>query len=49
MVAECEVTSSLGVERIKSFDAAWHRMLDLAKQTLPVKCRLIGFVRKDGA
>lgn len=46
VVAECTITSSLGVEVVRSFDLAWHRMLEIGKTTTPVKCRLNGFVRK---
>lgn len=44
VVAELTVTSPVGVEVIKSFDAAWHRSLELPK---PVHTILNGFVRKD--
>ncbi len=47
LVAECVVTSSLGVEHIKSFDKAWHRMLEIGETYPPVKCKFVGFVRKD--
>jgi len=43
VVAELEVTSSLGKERVRSFDKAWHRFLEVP---CPSNCRLIGFVRK---
>lgn len=44
VVAELTVTSSEGVETLKSFDNAWHRALELPK---PVEVRFTGFVRKD--
>jgi hypothetical protein len=47
MVAEIEITSALGTERIRSFDAAWTRMGEIGYETLPVRCKLVGFVRKD--
>lgn len=46
VVAECTITSSLGVEVVRSFDAAWHRMREIGKTTTPVNCRFTGFVRK---
>lgn len=49
VVAELVITSSLGEETIRSFDRAWHRMQEVGETTLPVKCRLIGFVRKTDA
>ena len=46
VVAECTITSALGVEVVRSFDLAWHRMREIGQTTTPVKCRLNGFVRK---
>lgn len=46
VVAECTITSSLGVEVVRSFDLAWHRMREIGKTTTPVNCRFTGFVRK---
>ncbi len=41
--AMCEVTHSGGVERIRTFDKAWHRALDVTPATLT----FVGFVRKE--
>lgn len=46
VVAELVITSSLGQETIRSFDKAWHRMREIGQTTVPVNCRLTGFVRK---
>ena len=46
VVAELTLTSSNGVEVVRSFDKAWHRMREIGKTTTPVKCHLNGFVRK---
>lgn len=45
VVAELTVTSSEGQEIIKSFDKAWHHMLELGTRTLPVNAKFNGFVR----
>jgi len=44
VVAELELTSSEGTEIVRSFDKAWHRLLELPT---PARCRLRGFVRKS--
>lgn len=46
VVAELVITSALGQETVRSFDKAWHRMQEVGESTLPVNCRLKGFVRK---
>jgi len=43
VVAELELTSADGTEIVRSFDKAWHRLLELPT---PATCRLKGFVRK---
>lgn len=43
VVAELEIVSSLGTERIRSFDKAW---TVFRAAPVPTTCRLIGFVRK---
>jgi hypothetical protein len=43
VVAELEVTSLLGTDRIRSFDKAWTAF---RAAPTPTTCRLLGFVRK---
>jgi hypothetical protein len=49
VVAELEITYDGKTEIVRSFDTAWHRMLEIGKETTPVKVRLKGFVRKTEA
>jgi hypothetical protein len=44
VVAELLVNSAGQTERIKTFDRAWHRALELA---VPVSISFDGWVRKD--
>jgi len=46
VVAELTIESTQGVETIRSFDRAWHRMRELAATSAPVRVRLQGFVRR---
>jgi hypothetical protein len=46
VVAELTLTHPGGTEVVRSFDKAWHRMLEMAKTSPPVSCRHTGFVRK---
>jgi hypothetical protein len=46
VVAELELTHPGGKEIVRSFDTSWHRMLEIAKTSTPVRCKLNGFVRK---
>lgn len=41
------VSSSEGVEEIRTFDKAWHRARTIARTTTPVKISFLRFVRKD--
>lgn len=44
VVAEFELTSSEGTERIKGFCASWVRLLELS---VPAKSSFVAWVRKD--
>jgi hypothetical protein len=47
VVAELTLTHADGTtEIVRSFDKAWHRMREIGETSLPVKCRLNGFVHK---
>lgn len=44
VVAEFELTSSEGVERVKGFCASWVRLLELP---VPAQSSFVAWVRKD--
>ncbi len=51
VVAELHLTWTGGEQTVRSFDTAWHLMLELAaiEGNCPVNCKLMGFVHKTKA
>jgi len=51
VVAQLHLTWTGGEQTVRSFDTAWHLMLELAaiEGNCPVTCKLTGFVRKTEA